>query len=452
MATAIVMPKLGNTVESSIIVNWLKQEGDPIAEGDVLCEVETDKATLEVESTAAGTLLARFFDVGDEVPVMVNIAAVGEPGEEVDPLRPDVMTEAEAPPAGADGNGKAPISSKEAKEAKEAKAPDASDVSDKASFVRISPRARGLADQKGMDIAGLEGTGPMGRIIERDIRAALTQRPRLTPVARAMVESGEFVAPEAGTGPGGRVTKRDLRPAAQAPTAEPDAVEVIPVRGVRKVIAERMFDSVHSTAQLTLNASADARALLEYRKRLKASDESLGLQRVTINDLVLFAVSRTLTQYPEMNALFEGDTITRHRRVQLAFAVDTPRGLIVPVIRGADRLSLKQTAAESKRLTAACQEGSVLPDELEGGTFTVTNLGALGIESFTPILNPPQVGILGVGNINLKPIQAEGEVAFVPHLGLSLTINHQGVDGAPAARFLQALSRNLAEIDLLLAL
>jgi pyruvate dehydrogenase E2 component (dihydrolipoamide acetyltransferase) len=218
------------------------------------------------------------------------------------------------------------------------------------------------------------------------------------------------------------------------------------------VIAERMWESLQNSAQLTLNASADARAMLAYRKRLKNSDETLGLQKVTINDLLLFVVSRTLPLYPEVNALFVDNTISRYKNAHLAVAVDTPRGLVVPVIRNAQALSLKQIADEAKRLATGAMDGSVSPDELTGGTFTVTNLGSLGIESFTPILNPPQVGILGVGNINLKPVEVDGEVKFMPHLGLSLTINHQVVDGAPAARFLQTLSQRLAELELLLAI
>jgi pyruvate dehydrogenase E2 component (dihydrolipoamide acetyltransferase) len=206
------------------------------------------------------------------------------------------------------------------------------------------------------------------------------------------------------------------------------------------------------TAQLTLNSSADARKLLAYRKQLKGSPETLGLQKVTINDLIHFVVSRVLLQYPDLNALFTGDAISQYKQVHLGFAVDTPKGLMVPVIRNANRLSLKQMADEARRLASACLEGTIKPDELSGGTFTVSNLGNLGIESFTPVLNPPQVAILGVGNINLKPVGVEEEVQFIQHIGLSLTINHQAVDGAPAARFLQAIAQGLAEVDLLLAL
>lgn len=246
------------------------------------------------------------------------------------------------------------------------------------------------------------------------------------------------------------------QPEVPAPVVTPavvdDDVRTIPVKGIRKVIATRMLNSLQTTAQLTLNASADATAILAYRKRLKESAETLGLRQVTINDLLLLAVSRTLPQFPDLNATFSDDVISQYKNVHLGLAVDTPRGLMVPVIRRANTLSLKEIAQEAKRLAAACLDSTISADEMNGGTFTVTNLGSFGIESFTPVLNAPQVAILGVGNINLKPVERDGEVQFIPHLGLSLTINHQVVDGAPAARFLQALAQGLAQIELLLAL
>jgi pyruvate dehydrogenase E2 component (dihydrolipoamide acetyltransferase) len=453
MATMVVMPKLGNTVESSILLRWLKQKGELVKQGEALCEVETDKATMEVESPADGILLDMFFSNGDEVPVMIPIAAIGEPGEDFDSLRPDTMAVQRTPRT----NGQATSKVVAAEAAGRAPSPVSGEARGD-SIVGISPRAKNLAKDKGLELTGVVGTGPGGRIIERDVQAALSVMPRMTPLARSMVEAGDFVAPAQGSGVGGRITTRDLQPTAAVPAApkaiQPgdDEVQTIPVRGVRKLIAERMLSSIQTTAQLTLNASADARGLLEYRKRLKNSAEALGLQKVTINHLVLFVVSRTLMQYPELNALFSGDTISRYKDVHLGFAVDTDRGLIVPVIHSANSLSLKQIAEEADRLAQACLDGAVSPDDMQGGTFTVTNLGSLGIESFTPILNPPQVGILGVSNINLKPVEVEGEVEFIPHLGLSLTINHQVVDGAPAARFLQALSRNIAQIEILLAL
>lgn len=442
MATAVVMPRQGQTVESCLIAAWKKQVGDQVAEGEVLCEVETDKALMEVESPASGTVLALFFEAGDDVPVLTTIAAVGEPGEDVSALRPGGSTAGPPKPQTA----AAPAVEAPAEPAPAPAVPAAD------GGVKISPRARKLARQKGVNPAGLAGTGPGGRIIERDVQAAVAQQPVMTPLAKTMVARGGYTAPERGSGVRGRVMAADLAPAAAPPPAAADDRQAIPLKGVRKVIAERMLASLQTTAQLTLNASADARAIKAYRQQLKTSSPSLGLQQVTINDLLLFAVSRILPQYPELNAHFTGDTIYRFPDVHLGMAVDTPRGLMVPVIRRANSLSLKQIAAESKRLAEACLSGKISPDELGGGTFTVTNLGNLGIESFTPVLNPPEVGILGVGNINLKPVEAGNEVAFIPHLGLSLTINHQVVDGAPAARFLQALSQGLADFELLLAL
>jgi pyruvate dehydrogenase E2 component (dihydrolipoamide acetyltransferase) len=450
MATAVVMPKQGQSVESCIIVGWKKEIGEEVAEGEVLCEVETDKALLEVPSSTSGTLLARFFEAGDDVPVLTPIAVIGRPGEDISSFRPGGVT-AEAktvePPASTSAETKA-ISAGSATTPPEAQA---------GAFVAVSPRARSLAARKELDISHIQGSGSGGRIIERDIQAALERRPIMTPLAKTMVAQGGFTAPERGSGVRGRIMAEDLdmvtpQPAAPPATAEVEEVETIPLKGARKVIAARMLESLQTTAQLTLNASADARALLAYRERLKQSQEGLGLQKVTLNDLLLLAVSRLLLHYPDLNAHFTAKAISRYKSVHLGFAVDTPRGLMVPVIRRANILSLKQISQEARRLATACLENSISPDELSGGTFTVTNLGNLGIESFTPILNPPQVAILGVGNIGLKPVEVNGQVQFIPHISLSLTINHQAVDGAPAARFLQAVCQGLAEISLLLAL
>ena len=488
MAIPAIIPKLGNTVESCIIVEWKKAVGETIAEGETLLDVETDKAVMEVPSPASGVVLAHLFAPGDLVPVLETIAVIGEAGENISAFGP----------VGVDGVDKETSRQVDKEEAVPSELATQVAQPGGAPSIQapISPRARSLAQRAGLDVAGLAGSGPGGRIIERDVQTALASRPKLSPVAQAKLAEGGFVAPEKGSGPGGRVMTRDLRAvegSRQVDKAEVDKetrerketreeteVEVIEVAGVRRVIAERMLASMQTTAQLTLNASADARALQALRARFKGSDPAFGLQAVTINDLILLAVARTLPEHRDLNAHFQGDTLSRFKHVQLGLAVDTPVGLMVPVIRNADQLSLRQLSAEAKRLAAACQARRVTPDELRGGTFTVTNLGGLGIESFTPVLNPPEAAILGVGNINLKAVARgdasldsqrgesrvadplsmtgqrvaaldETQVVFVPHIGLSLTINHQVVDGAPAARFLQALARNLAEIDLLLA-
>ena len=446
MAEAVIMPKLGNTVESAIILSWHVAVGDRVSVGDLLCEIETDKATLEIESTADGVLLAQLCAEGEEVPVLSNIAVVGRAGESIAKFASDSHSASavrlDQPENSVDGS----VLNKDPHSPSLTRRGGGWGVG-LTETVKISPRARNLAQRKGIDFAAISGSGPGGRIIERDIEAALRRGgAKVTPVAQAMLDSGDYQL-AAGHPPGRRVSKADL-----LPVEGENAAEAVPLTGVRKTIARRMRESLQSTAQLTLNSSVDARAMQAYRQRLKESEAGLGVNAIGINDLLLFAVSRTLPQFPALNALFENDTIYEQDAVQLGIAVDTERGLLVPVIRSAGSLTLKQLSAEARRLAEACRAGAIQPDELTGGSFTVSNLGALGIESFTPILNPPQVGILGVGSINLKPVATDGEVAFIPHIGLSLTINHQVVDGAPAARFLQQLKANLAQIDLLVAI
>jgi pyruvate dehydrogenase E2 component (dihydrolipoamide acetyltransferase) len=461
MATPVIMPKFGQSVETSIIVSWKKQPGDSVEKGEPLCEIETDKAMMEVESPASGTLLDVFFQEGDDVPVMTHIAVIGEAGEDIRSFHPDsgevekttteeILPDEEAAP---ESDLVEPVGENQQLVSV---FPDSSAALDVESG--ISPRARNLAKRKGVRLEALSGTGPGGRIIERDVLSALDRRQPVTPHAMNSASQHSVDVPVQGTGIGGRVMARDLfgepEPQVSATEIRPEEDEgvAIPVKGVRQIIAERMLNSLQTTAQLTLNASADATALLAYRKRLKNGPEEFDLQDISINHLILFVVSRALVQHPALNALYQDETIYQYRNVHLAFAVDTPRGLIVPVIRNADQLNLQQISHEANRLSSAAQNGRVSPDELTGGTFTVSNMGALGIENFTPILNPPQVGILGVGNINLRPVERDGQMKFIPHLGLSLTINHQVVDGAPGARFLQTLSEGIAQIDLFLAL
>jgi pyruvate dehydrogenase E2 component (dihydrolipoamide acetyltransferase) len=412
MAIPVIMPKQGQSVESCVIVGWKKKPGDTVKTGEVICEVETDKATFEVESPAEGTLLAIFHEAGSDVPVLATIAAIGTPGENLDGLRKVSRPAAvSAPPHGA-----ALFVSAEVRPPARGK-------------IMASPRARALAASRGVALAGLRGTGPGGRIIERDVKSALADS-----------------APRAAAAPGAA-----RQPVEQTVLSAGEFKE-IKVTGIRKLIAERMLASLQTTAQLTLNGSADARTLLELRKRFKESAEGFGLRDITVNDMVLFAVSRALLLHPELNALYTGDSLRQYSAVHLAFAVDTTRGLMVPAIRNAHSLRLREIAQEARRLAEACRNGGITPDELAAGTFTVTNLGVLGVQSFTPVLNAPQVGILGVGSIVPGPLLApDGSVSFIPQIGLSLTVNHQVVDGAPGARFLQTLAEDIARFDLLLA-
>lgn len=444
MATEVLLPRQGQSVESCIIIEWKVNEGDVVTEGQTLCEVETDKATFEVEATASGTVLGIFYPADSDVEVLKVIAAIGEPGEDVSALRPsaeEASTEA-APAVVEDKVEVAPVVAPVVASAEAGKA------------IGVSPRAKSLAAKKGVDASALAGTGPNGRVIERDVAAAQA----VTPAAQAKATAEGLEIPGTGTGMGGRVVSADL--VAVAPEAIGEAVASldfpgnateIPVKGVRKVVASRMLASLQNTAQLTLNASADARSVLGYRSKCKAAPEEAGVGGISINDVVLYATIKTLAEFPELNAHYLGNKIVQFGNVHLGFAVDTPRGLMVPVIRYANLMNLKQLSAEAKRLAMACIDGSIDPDALSGGTFTVTNLGAAGIESFTPVLNAPEVGILGICTIQPKPVMKGSDVEFVPHMGLSLTFDHCAADGAPAARFLVSIKAKLAAFELTLA-
>jgi pyruvate dehydrogenase E2 component (dihydrolipoamide acetyltransferase) len=425
------MPKQGQSVETCVIVGWKKRPGDIVKAGEVICEVETDKATFEVESPAAGTLLGVFYEAGSDVPVLTPIAVIGKPGES---FEVPGKSAPQAGPAAAPSAVAAPTVAV------------AASIIAAAGRIMASPRAKALAAARGVTLAGLKGSGPGGRIIERDVQAA---QPGALP---AGMPRGSPAATQQYVAPAQRPPAPVPLSAGEMPRSTVAAVKEIKVSGVRKLIAERMLASLSTTAQLTLHSSADARSLQELRRKFKESVESLGLRAVTINDMVLFAVSRVLAQHPELNATFGADTIRQYADVHLGFAVDTPKGLMVPVIRNANRLSLRDIARESARLVEGCRAGGITADEMAGGTFTVTNLGNLGVQSFTPVLNVPQVGILGVGSIGPGPMMAaDGSVQFVSQIALSLTINHQVVDGAPGARFLQGMAEAIAHFDLLLA-
>ena len=465
MAHILIMPRQGNTVESCVLVEWKVKEGDTVAEETTVCSVETDKAAFEVPAGANGTVLKILHAEGDDVPVLDPIAVIGAVGENWQNFLEKEFAQRHGEPMVRPGaknaeKEEAAVSSAQLVECRSPIPNPQSPIP-----THISPRARNLLAKDSPSAIGFigSGSGPGGRIIERDVKAVIESHPPLTAAARAAA-SGTL--PSSGTGIGSRITTEDLT--SVPPIPDPQCGNTAtPIKGIRKVIADRMLKSLAETAQFTLNASAPVSRLQDLRARMNNLSAETGLPKISVNDFILFAVSRTLPRFTYMNAHKNGDTVTAFTDVHLGVAVDTPRGLMVPVIRNANRLSLAQIASEVKRLAKACQDGNVKPDELTGSTFTVTNLGSMGITSFTPILNIPEVAILGVCNIELKPIAQPpapdlrspipdpqcGNAAtpfplFEPHIGFSLTINHQVVDGAPAARFLKALGETVANIDL----
>lgn len=461
MAQVVVMPQLGNTVESCLVTSWLVAVGDVVDANTLLCEIETDKSAMEVPAGVAGTVLALLAEEGDEVPVKQPIVVVGEPGEAL----PDDIAglvgggSAEAPATEA----AAPVSEVEAPAAVAEAAPTPAravegDPSTGSGIAPVSPRARGLAAEQGIAAGQLAGTGPGGRVIVRDVEAAIAAGPALTAGARA--EASGFVPGAVGSGIGGRVTRADLQApaAAEVPSAAPSAPRAIgefpgevtetPLKGIRKVIAERMMNSLATSAQLTYTATAPAAGLLALRKRLKnvADPELAG---VTIGDLVGYATVKTLAKHPVINAHLSDGVLRKFAHVHLGMAVDTPRGLLVPTLRFADTLTLREFSVQSKQLANDAIGGSINPDLLSGASFTVSNLGSFGIESFTPLLNVPQVAILGVDAIFPRAvINPDGSVGAEQRIGFSLTADHQVIDGADAARYLRDLCAAIADIDL----
>jgi pyruvate dehydrogenase E2 component (dihydrolipoamide acetyltransferase) len=455
MAHVVVMPQLGNTVESCLVTAWLVKVGDVVDASSLLCEIETDKSSMEVPAGVSGTVLALLAEEGDDVPVKAPLLVVGEPGENVE----EFLAGAGLPPATTGEAGEVSETTAEPPIPQVAEPGASAPTPAPASAgAAVSPRARGLAASQGIAADRLAGSGPHGRVIERDVAAAIASGAALTPGARA--EAAGFVPGASGTGIGGRVTRADLASgqrddAAAQPAAAPaqphdfpGAFTDTPLRGIRKVIADRMMNSLATSAQLTYTATAPASGLLALRKRLKgASDPELSA--ITLGDLVGYAAVKTLAQHATVNAHLSDGTLRTFASVHLGMAVDTPRGLLVPTLRFAETLTLRQFSVQSKALANEAIAGSINPDLLGGATFTVSNLGAFGIESFTPLLNVPQVAILGVDAIFPRAvINPDGSVGAEQRIGFSLTADHQVIDGADAARYLKDLCAAVADIDL----
>ena len=551
MAKAVLMPKAGISVENCVISMWHKQVGDHVKVGDVLFGYETDKAAFECESTAQGVLLDIFYGNGDEVPALDPVCAVGQPGEDIASLRPSWQTSGAAAAgsgsaspggagpgvaggaaaagsgaagpggvgpggastggvggaaavgsgsaspggAGPGGAGGAAANSPDAGYTLDTAHPQISGVADvqyaaareAGGKVKASPRARALASRLGISIETAKPSGPHGRIISRDVEAMNIHVVAEQPAPAQAASSAEQPAPT-----------RTAASADQPAPARAAAFDDENLPKIRRAIADAMTRSLKTAAQLTHHHSFDATQILALRATLKSGGPSLasasarasGIDGISLGDMVLFATARTLLEHPDMNAhLLEGGVLRRWRGVHLGVAVDTPRGLMVPTVFDADKMSLLELSLAVKELAAAARSGRISPDALRGGTFTVSNLGATGVEVFTPILNPPQVGILGVCGIatraRVRALPGVGggggasvggggasvggggasvvgggsswggggnDLEAYPAMGLSITYDHRAVDGAPASRFAQALCKRLEQFQLLLAL
>jgi pyruvate dehydrogenase E2 component (dihydrolipoamide acetyltransferase) len=410
MANEVKLPRLGQGMESGNITKWLKAEGDAVKKGEPLYELDTDKVTQEVEAPFEGVLLRIAVNEG-EAPVGAVVAFIGEQGEEV------AMPEAAAPEAAPSTNGaSAPAPAAEAAPAaEEAAAPEPAPATESGGRIKASPLARRIAREKGVELAQIRGTGPEGRIVAEDV-----ERAEAAPAAAA--------APIRAIAPG--------------------EVERVPLSNVRKTIVRRLTEAAAIPA-FQLSASIDMTQVLALRERLVARLAE-GEPKISPSDILTKAVAAALMRHPAVNATFAGDAIERHGSANVASAVAVGESLFVPVIFGAEQRSLTELAAARIDLVSRARAGKLSQEDMEGGTFTISNLGPFGVEQFIAVLNPPQAAILAVGSIEERPIVLAGELVARPMMTVTLTCDHRSVDGAPAAEFLATLKAFLEEPGLML--
>jgi pyruvate dehydrogenase E2 component (dihydrolipoamide acetyltransferase) len=444
MAEEFFIPKLGQTVEEVTLIKWLVEDGAQVRQGQEILEVETDKAVFPVEAIANGYLHIGPYQEGDVVPVLEVVAIIGKAEDKFE-VKGEAAPKAERAPAEPSPAATATPVQPSLEEA------------EKEGRIFASPRARKTAAEKGVNLARVAPTGGGGvRVAERDVLSYLQSRPKATPVAQKMAaEAGLDWGELAGTGPGGKITKEDVERALKAPVAPPpepppalpeaEVLERLPLKGVRGIIAERMATSVHTSARVTLMMEADASHFVDMRERLKARVTDDWGFAPGYNDLLAKIVATALRKFPAMNARLAADVIEVLAPVNMGMAVDTERGLLVPVIRNADQKSLRQFGAEFRQLAEGARTGRISPDDLTGGTFTITNLGMYDVDAFTPVINLPEAAILGVGRIAEKAVVRDGAIVARHMWTLSLVFDHRLVDGAPAARFLQYIKDLIEE-------
>jgi len=429
MATKVIMPSLGLTMTEGTIVRWLVAEGEQVDKGQPLFEVLTDKATIEVEAQAAGILGKILVADGETVPVADVIAYITGPGE-----------------AAVIGSGR---------EKSHDQAMPAADQVSKPKRIFISPRAKKTALEREIDYSQIQGFGPNGRITEKDVLAYATLSPvvRVSPLAqKAAYASGVEISGISGSGTHGKVMKKDveqaLAPSAPVLEAKPIA-RTIPLSGIRKIIAQRMAASSQTAPHVTLNTEVDMTETVNVRKQLLPEIEKMTGQKLSMNDILIKILSRALSEHPLMNATLKDNEIRLTEDINIGIAVDADNGLVVPVLKQAQNKSLAEICGESKNLVNKARAGKLLPDEMSGGTFTLSNLGIFEIDTFTPIINQPESGILGVGRLVDKPVVVAGQITVRTMMSLSLSFDHRVIDGAPAARFLKRV-KELLEKPLLL--
>ena len=455
MALELRMLQMDQTMTKGKIGKWLVKEGDTVTQGQPLLEIETDKVVHEQESPTDGVIAQLFAEEGANVPVNALLAIIGAPGEEVARVEVDTMpeeVEADTTPE--------PQASVQPEQPQAT--PSTTTVAPKA-----SPAARQLAEKLAIDLTQVTASGPGGRILEGDVQRYIdlrgpvpteTTRLKASPLARRLAkEHGVDLSSIVGSGPDGRVVRDDVlqasATAAEVPVVETpalqEATEVIPMGGIREIIAERMTMSLQTNASVTLHTEVDATGFVELRgmlnDKLQAREVSL-----TYTDLLVKVVANALGEHPRLNATLTDEGIHLLPEINIGVAVALEDGLVVPVVRNADKERLSEISEQVRGFAERARSNQLTPGELQGGTFTITNLGNFGIDAFTPIINPPESAILGVGRILKKPVVHDDEIVARSMLTLSLTFDHRVVDGAPAAQFLQTVSDYIQDPYLLL--
>jgi pyruvate dehydrogenase E2 component (dihydrolipoamide acetyltransferase) len=454
MATPIIMPKCGQMTQESTIVEWRKREGDKVAKGDILFTVETDKSAMDVESFEEGTLLKIAVPAGISVPVQSTVGFLGQPGEAVPAVGAGAPIAA-APKLAAASEGGQPASAPAVRAApapvaetarfsppgetlaRSATGPAQPHTTD---LFRISPRAAALARRSVIDPARIRGTGPEGRVVEKDVRTYLEasgySRLRISPAAKKLAEAEKIdLLSVTGTGDSGRIMVEDVR---RAQAEKPQ-----PLSRMRQVIAQRLTQSFRDTPHFYVTVSVDLTELTAFRAALKAAGAPY-----TITDFISEAVVLTLAEFPGVNSSTDGRTVRWHSHVNLGIAVSLEQGLVVPVIRSAELLSLSELSLRAKELAEKARAGKAVPDDLSGGTFTISNMGMLEVENFGAIINPGESAILAVSSTAPQPVVREGKVVVRQMMKLTLSCDHRVVDGALGARFINAIKQKLENLEL----
>jgi pyruvate dehydrogenase E2 component (dihydrolipoamide acetyltransferase) len=425
MATEIPMPRLSDTMERGTVARWAKKEGDSIAEGDVLADIETDKATMELESYENGVLLKILVQEGESAELGAPIALVGEAGETVEVPQPN----GDAPAAAAEAPSAAPEpeadASEPAKTERAAPAARPAQATNGGGELRASPIARRMAADAGLDLRPLagRGSGPDGRIVKVDVER----------LAAEGVTAWAAAAPP--------TTARSAPPPAPVPGAW-EGVEGTKPTGMQRAVARRMTESKQNVPHFYLQSEVDMTRAIELRREINRSLGDGGT-KVSINDLIIRACAVSLIEHPQFHRSWLGDRIVHHEHAHIGIAVALDDGLIVPVLRDADRMTLTEIAAATKDIVARARSGKVRQHEIEGGTFTVSNLGMFGVTSFEAIINPPEPGILAVGRTIERPVIVDGQVVARPIMAVTLSVDHRAASGADGARLLQAIVRRL---------